>query len=150
MTTTTDIATTHHSTDTTGTPDGPVVFFDGVCGFCNFWVDFLLSRDRNGRLRFAPLQGETARRLLSTDDVERLHSLVLWTPRAVYRKSAAVVRILLLLNIPWSACGSLLWFVPKPLRDFGYDVVARYRYAIFGKKDACRMPSPGERERFLP
>jgi predicted DCC family thiol-disulfide oxidoreductase YuxK len=130
--------------------DAPIVFFDGVCGFCNFWVDFLLARDRRGRLRFAPLQGETARRMLSPTDVEQLHTLVLWTSHGVYRKSSAIARILILLGGLWTACGGLLWLVPRPLRNWGYDLVAKYRYRIFGKKDACRMPLPDERARFLP
>lgn len=127
-----------------------IVFFDGVCGFCNAWVDFLLARDARCRLRFAPLQGETARRMLSPADVEQLHTLVLWKAGRVFRKSSAVARVLMLLGGVWAVCGGLLWIIPPPLRDWGYDVVARYRYRIFGKRDACRMPAPEERARFLP
>jgi predicted DCC family thiol-disulfide oxidoreductase YuxK len=138
------------SSDPPVAAETPIVFFDGVCGFCNFWVDFLLARDRRGRLRFAPLQGETARGMLSSVDVEQLHTLVLWTPRKVYRKSSAVVRILFLLGGFWAVYGGLLWLIPRPLRNWGYGFVARRRYRIFGKKDACRMPTPDERARFLP
>jgi predicted DCC family thiol-disulfide oxidoreductase YuxK len=127
-----------------------IVFFDGVCGFCNFWVDFLLARDRRGRLLFAPLQGETARQLLSAGDVEQLHTLVLWSPLEVHRKSSAVVRILLLLGGVWAVCGALLWLIPRPLRNWGYNLVAKHRYRVFGRKDACRMPTLDERARFLP
>jgi predicted DCC family thiol-disulfide oxidoreductase YuxK len=146
---TADCATTNNA-NTPDTPDGPIVFFDGVCGFCNFWVDFLLARDRKGRLRFAPLQGETARALLSPTDVEQLHSLVLWTPQSACRKSTAVAQILRSIGGWWAVCGTMLRVIPPPLRDFGYDFVARRRYRIFGKKDACRMPTPEERARFLP
>jgi predicted DCC family thiol-disulfide oxidoreductase YuxK len=131
-------------------PQRPIVFFDGVCGFCNFWVDFLMTRDPDGRLAFAPLQGETARQLLPESDRQQLHSLVLWTPQRAYRKSAAVIRILWKLGGGWACLGGLLWLVPLPLRNLGYDVVARNRYRIFGKKDACRMPTPAERTRMLP
>jgi predicted DCC family thiol-disulfide oxidoreductase YuxK len=127
-----------------------IVFFDGVCGFCNRWVDFLLTRDRRGRLRFAPLQGETARRLLSTEDVTQLHSLVLWTPAAVHRKSSAVVQVLHRLGGGWSVAAGMLWLTPKPLRNLGYDLVARNRYRLFGQHETCRMPTPAERARFLP
>jgi len=126
------------------------VFFDGVCGLCNFSVDFLISRDPDGRLAFAPLQGETARQLLTDADRQQLHSLVLWTQPRAYRKSAAVVRILWQLGGLWSVLGTLLWLVPLPIRNLGYDVVARNRYRLFGKKETCRMPTPAERTRLLP
>lgn len=127
----------------------PIVFYDGVCGFCNFWVDFLLQRDPQGRMLFAPLQGTTARRLLSSDDIEYLHSLILWTPQRAYRQSAAVVRILWTLGGVWRPIACLLWLIPLPLRNAGYRLVARHRYRLFGKREACRMPSPLERARFL-
>jgi predicted DCC family thiol-disulfide oxidoreductase YuxK len=131
-------------------PQRPIVFFDGVCGFCNFWVDFMIARDPDGRLAFAPLQGETARQLLPEADRLQLHSLVLWTPQRAHRKSAAVVRILWRLGGGWMCLGGLLWLLPLPIRNLGYDVVARNRYRLFGKKDECRIPTPAERTRMLP
>jgi predicted DCC family thiol-disulfide oxidoreductase YuxK len=131
-------------------PQRPVVFFDGVCGFCNSWVDFLLSRDPDGQLMFAPLQGVTAEQLLTARHRAELSSLVFWTPQGCYRQTAAVVRILWTLGGLWALWGSLLWLVPLPLRDLGYVLVARNRYRLGGKKDACRIPSRAERTRFLP
>lgn len=127
----------------------PVLFFDGVCGLCNYYVDFVLKRDKNARFRFAPLQGEAAAKVLSNEDRENLNSLVLLKDGRQYRRTAAVVRILWQLSWPWQLAGSLLWLIPAPLRDFGYKTVARYRYAWFGQKATCRMPSPEERSRFL-
>ena len=127
-----------------------VLFFDGVCGLCNRTVDFLLRRDRNQRILFAPLQGETARRELSPQDVTDLNTIVLKTPQALYKRSAAVVRLLWLLGGVWPVCGTLLWLIPRPLRDLGYRVVASSRYSLFGKKETCRIPSADERSRFLP
>ncbi len=129
--------------------DAHIVFFDGVCGFCNVWVDFLMKRDHHRRLLFAPLQGETARQRLTDADVENLHSLVFWTPDGCYRKTAAVVRIGWTLGGVWSVLGSFLWLIPRPLRDIGYNVIARNRYRLFGKKETCRLPTPDERARFL-
>ena len=131
-------------------PRRPIVFFDGVCGFCNAWVDFILARDPDGKLTFAPLQGVTAEQLLPTEDRTQLHSRVLWRPERAYRKTSAVVRIFWTLGGVWWLVGSLLWIIPRPLRNLGYDLVARNRYRIFGKKDACRMPTPEQRSRFLP
>ena len=130
--------------------DKTVVYFDGVCGFCNRTVDFLLKRDHEGKLLFAPLQGETARETLSERDRATLDSLVVRQHGAVYRRSAAVVRVLWELSLPLRIAGWLLWLVPKPLRDLGYRLVAKVRYRIFGKRETCRLPQPGEAERFLP
>ncbi len=131
-------------------PQRPIVFFDGVCGFCNYWVNFVLSRDPDGKLAFAPLQGVTAEQLLPTEDREQLHSLVLWSPQKSYRQTSAVVRILWTLGGVWWLLGWLLWLIPRPFRNLGYVLVASNRYRIFGKKDACRMPTAAEHSRFLP
>ena len=129
---------------------GPVLFFDGVCGLCNRFVDFTLAHDREGRIRFSPLQGETARARLSPADVQSLESVVLVDERGVHRRSSAVVRVLRLLSPSWRIVAGLLWLIPRPLRDFGYMLVAANRYRLFGKKETCRVPTPGERARFLP
>ncbi len=131
-------------------PRRPVVFFDGVCGFCNWWVDFLLTRDRDGELMFAPLQGVTAEQLLTETERTELSSLVFWTATGAHRKTAAVVRILWRLPGIWPVLGTLLWLIPRPLRDWGYGVIARNRYRLAGKREACRMPTAAERSRFLP
>jgi len=127
-----------------------IVFFDGVCGFCNASVNFLLNRDRNARLTFAPLQEETAREQLLPDDLAGLSSLVILRQGKVYRRSAAVVRVLWELGGIWGLLGTLLWLIPRPLRDLGYSFLARNRYRIRGKKETCRLPRPEERARFLP
>lgn len=133
----------------TGEDPTPVVFFDGVCGMCNRFVDFLLRHDRQGVFRFAPLQGETARNFLPRSDTDSLGSLVLMSHGKAYRRSSAVVRILLGLGGCWAIQGALLWLIPLPLRNLGYRLVAFCRYRLFGKKESCRLPSPEERERFL-
>jgi len=127
-----------------------IVFFDGVCGLCNTTVDFILQRDHDNRFLFAPLQGESARLEISDEERQRLDTLVLKTASGVYRRSAAVVRIAWGLPGAWPVLGWLLWFVPLPLRDLGYRIVSRYRLSWFGQKETCRLPTPEERERFLP
>lgn len=134
-----------------------VVFFDGVCGLCNRSVDFILSRDRRGAIRFAPLQGDTAKRVLSANcrapSVKtQSFDTIVWLDSASreFVRSAAAVRILWRLSGVWWLIGWLLWLIPRPLRDVGYRLVAANRYRWFGKKEKCRFPSPAERERFLP
>lgn len=131
-------------------PDHPIVFFDGVCGLCNSSVDFVMARDRRGIFRYAPLQGETAAARLNPRDVASLNSIVLVDDAGVHRHSTAIVRILGHLGGGWKFAAALLWLIPRPLRNLGYRCVAANRYRLFGKKEACRMPTPEERERFLP
>ena len=130
-------------------PTHPIVFFDGLCGLCNRSVDLLLRWDTKGVLRFAPLQGETARRLLPAPQVRDLDSLVLVDARGMHLRSTAALRALEHLGGAWRGAALLRW-VPGVVRDAVYGWVARHRYRWFGKKESCRLPSPAERERFLP
>src|SRR5262245_31857976 len=108
--------------------DAPVIFFDGFCGLCNTWVDFVLARDTWRKFRFGPLQGETARDWLHLAPDAVLDSVMLVDAAGTHRKSTAVARILIGLGGAWSLCGWLLRIIPRPLRDWGYDFVARRRY----------------------
>lgn len=148
-------------------PRNPVIFFDGVCGLCNLFVDFVMARDKSFRFRFSPLQGETAAAVLKAppgqgpaaaqgvaaesllDDVEGLKSVILWDEQGLHRKSKAALRVLAGLGGLWSLT-RLFLLVPAFLRDPVYDFIAKNRYRWFGKKESCRMPTPSERARFLP
>jgi GMP synthase-like glutamine amidotransferase/predicted DCC family thiol-disulfide oxidoreductase YuxK len=136
-----------------GVAPKPVLFFDGVCGLCNGFVDFLLARDRRDRLYVAALQGETAPALVPADAAvpggEDPRSMALWEEGKVYRKSDAVLRAVARLGGLWPLA-RVLFAVPRFARDGVYDFVARNRYRWFGKHGACRMPTPGERRLFLP
>lgn len=128
----------------------PVVFFDGVCGLCDHAVKRLLKMDRQGKLQFAPLQGETAQQLLDPRDIQELKSLVICDRFGVARFSTAVVRILWHIGGFWRFVSYCLWLIPGPIRNWGYKFVASQRYKWFGKTEACRLPQPGEAGRFLP
>ena len=130
-------------------PPPPIVFFDGVCGLCNAVVDVLLRADRRQILRFAPLQGETAARLLRLGPGDTLDTIRLLDERGAHDKSTAALRICGHLGGPWHLARAL-WLIPRPWRDLVYGWVARNRYAWFGKKTACRLPTAAERARFLP
>jgi predicted DCC family thiol-disulfide oxidoreductase YuxK len=131
-----------------------VLLYDGLCGFCNGTVRFILARDRSGPMRFAPLQGEFARGVLARHpEVAGVDSLLLLERRAdgerVYVRSAAALEVAAYLGGAWRAVG-LLRVVPAFIRDRLYDVFARFRYRWFGRYQACPVPEPGVRERFLP
>ncbi len=143
---------------------GPVLFFDGECILCNGFADFVLRRDRRHALRLATLQGTTAAALLG--DAVRIPaageedgvsgaapvflSMIYRDEDGVFRKSEAVRRVLSRLGGLWRGVSALMGLVPRPVRDAVYDVVARNRLRWFGRRAACRMPTPGERDRFLP
>ena len=132
-------------------PEGAIVFFDGVCSLCNATVDFLLRHDRDGRLRFASLQGETAARLLPAELRRELRTLVLYTETGErYIRSAAAVRILWRLGGGWRLAAAALWLIPWPLRDLGYGLVAALRYRLFGRRETCRIPTDADAARLLP
>lgn len=131
-------------------PDRPVVLFDGDCALCDASVQFILDHDPNGHFRFAPLQSAAGRRLAAEHGVEsaRLDTLVLVTATGALVRSDAVLAIARRLGPPWS----LAWGIrriPRPLRDAAYRFVARHRVRFFGRLDACRLPTPATRARFL-
>lgn len=130
--------------------DAPIVFFDGVCNLCNAGVDFILRHERYPALRFAPLQSHAAGRHLGPRGVDpsRLESIVLLEDDRVYERSEAALRIARHLRAPWSGL-SVLSILPVRLRDWLYDLVARNRYRWFGRRNACRLPTPELAARFL-
>lgn len=137
-----------HSTPTT---DGsPIILFDGVCNLCNGLVRFLIRRDPDGRFRFAPLQSDVGQELLERFDLptDTLETFVLVEDGECYTKSTAALRTARHLGGVYALL-SYLRFVPRPLRDAVYDLVAASRYRVFGRKDRCMIPSPDVEDRFL-
>jgi len=127
-----------------------LIYYDGLCGLCDRFVRFVLVRDRRGRYRFAPLQGETARaRLPNLPDSEALTTVILEQEGRFRIRSDAALAILAGLGGAWRAA-TLLRVIPRPLRDAVYDWIARHRFRWFGRREECRVPGPPERERFLP
>jgi predicted DCC family thiol-disulfide oxidoreductase YuxK len=135
--------------------DGPIILYDGVCGLCHRLNRFVLARDPAGRFRFAALQSAPAREILARHgrdplDLDTLY-LVLGHGRPDERllgKSDAALWILRELGGVWRAA-AMLRVLPRWLRDPAYDVVARTRYRLFGRYEACPLPDPRHRARFL-
>lgn len=128
----------------------PIVLFDGVCQFCDTSINFLLDHDHRQHLRFAALQSRTGQELLTRFDLPREHfnSLVLVEGNRYWLRSTAALRIAHYLDLPWSLLAAF-YFLPRFLRDGAYDVIAANRYRWFGRFDACRVPTPEVRARFL-
>jgi predicted DCC family thiol-disulfide oxidoreductase YuxK len=112
-------------------------------------VTFLFDRDKRHVLRFAPLQGETARRLLSHHYADLLDTMVLLENGETFERSDAALRALRALGGRWRLLAAILFLVPRPIRQLTYGMIARSRYKLFGRKDACRLPAPHERNFFL-
>lgn len=131
-------------------PDGPIVLFDGVCNLCTGVVQFVIRRDPEGRFRFAPLQSETATELLHACGLSenRLETFVLIEDGDCYTKSSAAIRIAAHLGGLYRVAGPLR-YLPRPVRDAVYDLVAASRYEVFGRKDQCMVPGPDVEDRFL-
>jgi predicted DCC family thiol-disulfide oxidoreductase YuxK len=128
-----------------------ILFFDGYCSLCNNLVDQMVRWDKKGVLKFASLQGETAKRLLPNSAVAEKDPDTLLYLRGgqVHDRSTAVLFSLRDLGGVW-VLTSVFLIVPKPLRDLVYRFVANIRYRVFGRRDSCRIPTPQERERILP
>ncbi|MFN3597159.1 MAG: thiol-disulfide oxidoreductase DCC family protein [Rubricoccaceae bacterium] len=128
----------------------PVILFDGVCTLCNRAVQFVIARDPAGRFRFASLASAAGAALLRQAGLPAAHrdSLVLVEGGRAYVRSEAALRIARHLR-GWRWAGTLR-AVPRPLRDAVYGFVARHRYRVFGKEDACPVPTPALRARLLP
>ncbi len=128
-----------------------VLMFDGVCSLCNASVDFVLRHDRRGRFAFASLQSDEAEAFLAAHGKRAdalLDTVVLADAEGLHERSAAALRVLRGLGLPWSL-GYALVAVPRPVRDAVYRWVAANRYRWFGTRETCRLPSPAERERFV-
>lgn len=134
--------------------DHALVLFDGVCNLCNGAVNFIIDRDPEGYFTFAALQSEEAAPLLArfgrppASLTDAPDSIVLIEDGRLHERSAAALRIARRLGLPWSLLYAGI-VIPKPLRDALYGWIAANRYRWFGKQDACRIPTPDLRVRFL-
>lgn len=125
-----------------------VIFFDGVCGLCNGFVDFVIKLDHKAQFTFSPLQSDYASKHLPAEHTKDLTSVVYQKEGKTFTKSAAVIEVLNDIGGVWKLAnaGKIL---PSYLRDHAYNLVATNRYRLFGKKETCRLPTPEERARFL-
>lgn len=132
--------------------DQGIVFYDGVCGLCHRWVGFILKRDKAQMLQFAPLQGATAKARKDFPAELRTVVFVLQLRGAgeqVYTHSEAALRLLDHVGGFWRIV-SWLRIIPRPMRDWVYQLIAARRYRWFGKFESCPLPPAEWRDRFLP
>ncbi len=131
-----------------------VILFDGVCNLCNSSVNFVIDRDKAGRFKFSALQSREAAPYLGTcggHDLTSdglLGSILLIEGDRCYNKSTAALRIARRLDGLWPLLYGFI-IVPRFIRDAVYNWIAQNRYKWFGRLDACRLPTPELRQRFL-
>ena len=136
------------------TSDGaPVLLYDGVCGFCNKSVQLILDHDRRGEMRFAALQSDYGQAVIERHaELRGIDSVVFVEKHSggerVYVRSDAALRVASYLGGFWKLFLAAR-VLPRGLRDYCYDLFARNRYRFFGKYDACMLPPPEVRSRFL-
>lgn len=139
----------------------PIMLYDGVCGLCNRLVQFVLKRDRAGVFRFAAIQSHWAARLLArhvknATDLNTVYVVLNFDPAnpeksrgELLERSNAVLYVMRRLGGFWAMSGNLLRMIPRTVRDWGYNIVARIRYRVFGKYDTCPVPDAETLARFL-
>jgi predicted DCC family thiol-disulfide oxidoreductase YuxK len=130
-------------------PDDNVILYDGVCVFCSRWIRFIAARDRDARFRFTAIQSDYGTRLAQAfgiDPNDPDTNAVVHGGAAYFKSDAALT---VLSSLPGWGWIHVLFAVPKPLRDAVYNLVAKNRYRLFGKYDACFMPDAAMRARVI-
>lgn len=138
------------STINANTP-APLLMYDGECGFCNRTVRFVMDNEASPVLRFAPVQGETARRLLANAGLPAdigQKTIIYWDGQKFTVRSRAAADVMRLMGGKWTSRGQALGLIPAPLADLGYRLVARLRKRI-PVDGSCAVPTPEQRARFL-
>ena len=125
-----------------------IVFFDGVCNLCQGSVRYLIKHDKKGVLKFASLQGNYAKDFVNETKIQSMQSILFFDGKILYKKSTAVLKLSSLLG-GWYQLLLLGYILPRFVRDWLYNIVAKNRYRWFGKKDQCMLPSKGFENRFL-
>ena len=129
---------------------GYIILFDGFCNFCNFWVNFILDKDKEGRFKFTALQSGAGQKLLAKFNLpeDNFETFILIKDNKYFTRSSAALIIAKNLKGFWKLFYAFV-IIPRPVRNFVYNFIANTRYKLFGKREVCRIPTDEEKERFL-
>ncbi len=132
--------------------DKQLILFDGVCNLCNSSVLYVIKRDTNNAFLFAPLQSKIGKSIINEFNIDtaKTDSIILYKPkeRKIYHKSSAALQVAKQLSFPTKLM-AVFFIVPKLIRNWVYHYVAKNRYKWYGKKDACMIPTPELKSKFL-
>jgi len=133
------------------TVEQKIILFDGVCNLCNGSVIFVLEHEKDSTFRFASIQSEAGKELLGWCGLPSDYSeAVIYIENGkVHSGSSAALKIGQELRFLWSVLASVGLIVPRFIRDWVYDQIAKHRYRWFGRKDVCMIPNENLRARFL-
>jgi predicted DCC family thiol-disulfide oxidoreductase YuxK len=127
-----------------------IIFFDGECGLCHGFVQFVMKRDRSRAFWFAPLQGDTYRTMHGDAGPTDLSTVVLSDAHGIHVRSEAVLRVLCHLGVGWRILGQIGFMTPRPIRDWAYGMIARNRHRIKINQNVCGLPRSRDLERMMP
>lgn len=125
-----------------------IVFYDGNCGLCNYFINLLLYEDKNNVLKFSPLQGQKSAEVLPKDLTQNLSTMVFLENNQIYTESTAILRIFKSIGGVWKLFYVLIIF-PKFIRDEVYTFISKNRIKWFGISDNCRFPAAEEKLKFI-
>ena len=125
-----------------------VVFFDGLCGLCSEFIDFVIKIYKRSQFKFSPLQSFYALNNLPRSLTSDLSTVVVIIDGMTYTKALAVLHLFKKVGGPWKIL-AIFRYLPKAFLNFCYDLIAKNRYRLMPKKETCRLPTPAERERFI-
>ena len=128
-----------------------LIVFDGICNLCNASVQLVIKNDKKNIFLFAPLQGQTAKDIISNYNIDtsKVDSILLYIPeKGLFLKSTAALKIAYSLGFAWNLL-SFFIIIPVFIRDWIYDLIAKNRYKWFGKKETCMVPTEELKSKFL-
>jgi len=127
-----------------------VILFDGVCNLCNGLVKFVIRNDKSNRFQFASLQSAYGMELLKYYQFKSntLETVLLYDGKEIYGKSDAVINIINSFGGLWKTV-IIFRIIPKIIRNFIYDLLARNRYKFFGKRESCMVPGDDLKSKFI-
>ena len=127
-----------------------ILLFDGVCNLCNSTVRLIIKRDPQARFKFAPLQSNQGQLLLKEFGfpADQLNFIIYIRGGKCFIKSTALLQILKDLGGMWKLYYGFI-VIPKFIRDFFYNIIAKRRYHLFGRQENCMVPTPDIKQRFL-
>lgn len=127
-----------------------LILFDGVCNLCNNSVQFVIKKDQQNDYLFAPLQSDIGQQIIKAFNIDtaKTDSILLYTNGKLYSKSTAALKVAATLGFPTSIL-SVFLIVPAFIRNWVYDFIAKNRYKWYGKKEACMIPTPELKAKFL-
>ncbi len=131
--------------------DKNLILFDGVCNLCNSSVQYVIKHDKNNQFLFTALQSDTGKEIIEKFNIDtaKTDSVLLYVPeKGIDYKSSAALKIASKLGFPRNLM-SVFFIVPSFIRNWVYDFIAKNRYKWYGKKDACMIPTPELKSKFL-